>query len=191
MENWRQIPGFPGYEVSDLGNVRSTERLIKTSNGQVRFYAGKCLSPSVAHDGYPQINLRSDGKAFAARSHALVALAFIGPRPDGMEVCHNNGCPADPRLSNIRYDTPKANSADKDKHGTSLKLGRHPGARLTEDDVASIRELIRQGVKQARIAKDYGVSRTNISAIATGRSWSTDQTTPRRSAGPVLFGRAA
>ena len=35
-----------------------------------------------------------------------------------MEVCHNNGRPADNRLENLRYDTPSNNNRDKVRHGT-------------------------------------------------------------------------
>lgn len=50
--------------------------------------------------------------------HRLVMAAFVGPCPDGIEVCHNNGNPADNRLSNLRYGTHSENQLDQVKHKT-------------------------------------------------------------------------
>lgn len=44
--------------------------------------------------------------------------AFVGPCPEGMEVCHNNGDCTDNRLENLRYDTKSANMLDRVRHGT-------------------------------------------------------------------------
>jgi hypothetical protein len=35
-----------------------------------------------------------------------------------MEVCHNNGDPADNRAANLRYDTASENQLDRVRHGT-------------------------------------------------------------------------
>ena len=37
--------------------------------------------------------------------HDLVALAFIGPKPAGMQTCHNNDDKRNNIASNLRYDT--------------------------------------------------------------------------------------
>lgn len=51
--------------------------------------------------------------------------AFVGPRPDGMVTCHNDGNPANNNLSNLRWDTQSNNQLDAVKHGT------HPLAAAT------------------------------------------------------------
>lgn len=56
--------------------------------------------------------------------HSLVALAFIGPRPHGYEVCHNNGNPLDNRVDNLRYGTSADNKLDQVRHGTHEKAAR-------------------------------------------------------------------
>jgi hypothetical protein len=44
--------------------------------------------------------------------HDLVLLAFVGPKPEGLEVCHGNDVKADNRLQNLRYDTRSANAQE-------------------------------------------------------------------------------
>lgn len=49
--------------------------------------------------------------------HTMVLEAFVGPRPVGLYGCHNDGDPANNRLTNLRWDTPASNTADKVMHG--------------------------------------------------------------------------
>ena len=41
--------------------------------------------------------------------HKLVALAWLGPRPQGMEIDHLNGCKLDWSVENLEYVTPAEN----------------------------------------------------------------------------------
>lgn len=105
-EQWRLVPGWPEYEVSDLGSVRSLR-----SGRTMRVHA-------LPHTGHMNVKLKRSGAVMSNGVHVLVAAAFIGPRPEGMEVCHNNGDPNDNRLANLRYGTPSANHLDRVLHGT-------------------------------------------------------------------------
>ena len=117
-EIWKDIPDLPGYQVSDLGRVRSVDRFITDKNGVRKRVSGRVKSAPPNEDGYPRTSVSVNGVNRKYRVHALVALAFLGPQPDGMEVCHNNGDPADNRPSNLRYDTHQNNILDAVKHGT-------------------------------------------------------------------------
>jgi hypothetical protein len=57
--------------------------------------------------------------------HALVMLAFVGPRPVGKQTCHRNGDGTDNRLSNLRYGSASDNTLDMVRHGS------HNNARKT------------------------------------------------------------
>lgn len=124
-EIWRQIPGWEGYyEVSNLGHVRSMDRIVSTSRGN-RFYKGKILNSGTNRHGYPLVALSMPGKPCQSKKiHRLVLLAFCGPCPDGMEACHNNGNRADARLENLRWDTPSNNHLDKRRHGTDHQVNK-------------------------------------------------------------------
>lgn len=84
------------------------------SNGLPYTVKGKIKSQQVKKDG--KLAIMMDRKLIPV--HQLVALAFIGPRPDGMDVCHNNGDGQDNRPGNLRYDTRTSNNRDTVAHGT-------------------------------------------------------------------------
>lgn len=105
IEDWRDVPGFAGYEVSDLGRVRSAKV------GQPRILRGWTVK------GYPTVALRKDGRTFYRQVHRLVLLAFVGPCPQSMEGCHGDGNPKNNHLANLRWDTSSANKRDIVKHG--------------------------------------------------------------------------
>lgn len=172
LEEWRPIKQAPGYEVSNMGRVRSVPRAVKTSNGRVCHYAGTTLRAAASTKlGHQKVFVGSKERRRACFVHALVLDAFVGPCPRGRERAHGDGNPRNNRLGNLRYATPKANSADKLLHGTHLARARHPAARLTEGDIRQIKRLRRRGCTQHEVANLMGVCRTTISAIDTGRSW--------------------
>lgn len=117
-EQWRPVVGYEGaYEVSDLGRVRSLDRAVPAGRGRTRKSSGRVLSQYLGN--YAKVRLKVDGAGSTKNVHALVAETFLGPRPDGLEVCHNNGDASDNRLANLRYDTHSANQSDQIAHGTN------------------------------------------------------------------------
>lgn len=124
-EEWRVIPGYSDYEVSDLGRVRSyRDRWGRLEVPKMR--ALKKWSSPASLTTYRRVRIVSDEGVWRYRQvHLLVLEAFVGPRPDGMVTRHLNGDGSDNRLANLRYGTPKENGADRIKHG------RHAGARKT------------------------------------------------------------
>lgn len=112
-ETWLPIPGWEGYyEVSTDGRVRSLRA------------AGRELTRSLSSSGYLTVTLSRDGSSGTRTVHSLVAEAFIGPRPEGQHVCHNDGTRTNNAASNLRYDSPSANLLDAVAHGTHALLNR-------------------------------------------------------------------
>ena len=120
VEQWKPVYGYEGiYEVSSHGRVRSLDRVVTYSDGRVRHYKGKVLHATPKkRGGYPVVCLYSQDKGQIRTVHSLVAETFIGPRPEGTEVCHNDGDPANSRLDNLRYGTSRENKLDTVRHGT-------------------------------------------------------------------------
>ena len=108
-EEWRGVDGYPDYEVSSRGQVRSRRRCGAK---------GGLINLKTQTDGYVYARLSNAGLAKSKRVHGLVAQAFIGPRPTGFHIRHLNGEVTDNRVSNLSYGTASENEIDKVKHGT-------------------------------------------------------------------------
>lgn len=80
-------------------------------------------------------------------------------------LCHNSICV---RPDHLREDTPSANMADKRTDGTLLYGASHPNARLTEDQVRTIKSDPRS---QPIIGVEYGISHAQVGRIKRGESW--------------------
>jgi hypothetical protein len=122
VTEWRPVAGYEGlYEVSDDGQVRSLPRPGRLLVN--RSYGGRVVMPGLSR-GYKLIGLSRDGERRNARIHVLVAGAFLGPRPDGMDVCHNDGNKANNAAVNLRYGSRSENSLDKRRHGTDPNFSK-------------------------------------------------------------------
>lgn len=118
-EIWREVPGYPGYEASSEGRVRSVDR-EDTAGRKVK---GRILRPGVLQNGRLQVVLCGPHGKKQIKVHQVVALAFHGPCPEGMEVRHwpdrditNN------RPTNLSYGTKVDNHLDSVAHGTHKEL---------------------------------------------------------------------
>lgn len=177
-EVWKPIPGYENlYEVSANGRVRSKRRTVTYINrwGTETTYTRESaeMHPWATKAGHLFVALRSaDGVKDSFGVHRLVLMAFVGPAPEGMFGCHNDGDPANNSVANLRWDTPKGNSQDMLKHGTATRGVRQPGAKLREEDIPAIRSRCHAGEHPRDIARSYGVSRSTIDLVVKGRLWS-------------------
>lgn len=168
---FRDVPGFPGYRVGDDGSVWSRRR----GNRWGVHYRGpwKRLKPKRGDRyGHLAVELRSDDGPHSRYVHRLVLGAFVGPCPPGMECCHGNGNPRDNRLTNLRWDTPSANSADKKAHGTlqDARGERNSRAKLSLADVFAIRSLAGK-LSSGKIGARFGVCGSTVRRIISGKDW--------------------
>lgn len=94
-EIWKDAPGFPGYQVSNAGRVRS-------------FY--RVLAPDSVK-GYYRVRLYRNSRVYRIFIHRLVAMAFV-PNPDGLpQINHKNEIKTDNRAENLEWCTAKYNNA--------------------------------------------------------------------------------
>ena len=113
-ESWQPVPGYEGlYEVSDQGRVRSLDRSVERKNrwGSITTHRikGRVLRPGVTTCHRFYVNLSKNNTPWVVPVHKLVALAFIGPRPEGHDIDHVNGDFRDNRLLNLEYVTHQEN----------------------------------------------------------------------------------
>lgn len=100
-EIWKDAPGFPGYQVSNNGRIRSLSRIVQRGNSTMRI-PEKIMRVGLSV-GYPFVNLRKDGKSVSIKIHKLVALAFVENPNNRPEVDHINTIRTDNRAENLRW----------------------------------------------------------------------------------------
>ena len=85
IEIWKDVIGYEGYyQVSDIGNVRSLDRIVPRKGGVGRLIKGKDMSLIKNEDGYLTVKLSKDGVSRRIHVHRVVAEAFI-ENPDKLE----------------------------------------------------------------------------------------------------------
>ena len=114
-ELWKGIPGYR-YEVSNLGRVRSLDRLTLRRHGQYKRkwwkYRGRVLRPGIYKKyGYPIVVLRRMSKSRTFNVHQLVADAFL-PKPTmaRVEINHIDGNKSNPAVTNLEWITHSENA---------------------------------------------------------------------------------
>jgi len=141
-EEFRLIPGYTNYVISESGRVFSLK-----ANSPRR------LQPHQGPTGYLSVALCGNGKQKRFRVHQLVAASFWGPAPDGLEVNHKDANKLNNHWSNLEYVTHKENMEHAARNG---KMSRPSTLRkLSFQDAEDIR---RSPKSQPKLAKLYGVS---------------------------------
>ena len=159
--SWKGIPGYEHlYEISEGGEVRS---LNYNKTGEIRV-----LKIGYSRD-YAAIELA--GKRFTI--HRLVALTFIGPRPDGYQINHKDGNKLNNHVDNLEYCTPSENQKHSFVMGLQCNKGeQHSRNKLTDEKVRAIRKMREMEMSQRLIAGIFNVDQSAVSNILRGKSWS-------------------
>lgn len=115
-EEWRDIEGYEGYQVSSEGRVRSLNRTV-IRNGIEIHRKGKILKPIKDRYGYLQYRLYKNKKMKNVLAHRLVANAFL-PNPDNLpQVNHKDETPYHNNVENLEWCTQGYNN----KYGTRIE----------------------------------------------------------------------
>ncbi|MBN2853476.1 MAG: HNH endonuclease, partial [Clostridia bacterium] len=91
-EIWKDIQGYEGfYQVSNMGNVKSVERMVKHFLYGERFARSQILKPAKNNRGYLCVSLWKDGKGVSKTVHRLVLNAFNPNINNEPEINHIDG----------------------------------------------------------------------------------------------------
>ena len=156
-EVWKDIDGAPGYQVSSHGRVRSFKKHGGTNGWHIANTPQRILKPGLDR-GYPFVYIRGYP---VLHIHRLVAEAFLGPCPEGMEVCHNDDTRSNNHIDNLRYDTHASNMEQAARTGGQLR-GKDPAF------IQAVRERAADGESYASLASDTGVRKSVIRNMCIG-----------------------
>ena len=160
-EIWKTIEGFEGlYEVSNLGRVRSLDRVRKAGYGSTANVKGKILTPQyLKGTKYSVVTLCRNEAGKHYLIHRLVATAFIDNPYNLPEVNHKDENPSNNNVSNLEWCDRKYNN----NYGTARdRASRTRGKVVVQYDIEgneisrywSAREAARQiGKSQAAISR--------------------------------------
>ena len=167
-ECWQPVVGYEGYyEVSDQGQVR---RILRQPD-RARRRRGTVRKQFI-HHGHLILRLYRASKGRSFRVHTLVAEAFIGPCPEGMEVLHGPGGRLDNRLVNLSYGTHSQNNGlDKYRDGTMTLGIRNGAAKLDDSTVRQIRARWTAGETKKSLAREFGVTDRTVRLVVDRVTW--------------------
>ena len=113
-EIWKDIPGFPGYQASNCGRIRSHNKVTSSSRFPVRHWKDRILKQKVSKDRCSRVSLWKDGKEKTVLVHRLIASTFLENLFDTrMTVNHKDGNRQNNSIENLEWLT----TGDNIRHG--------------------------------------------------------------------------
>lgn len=161
VELWKDVKDYEGiYQVSSFGRFKS-----------FKFGKGKIFNHNPTNKNhYIRIHLCNNGEMRDESLHVLVALAFIDNPENKKTVNHKNGNKQNNFWWNLEWNTYDENNKHAKSTGLNKTIGEtHHWAILTEKEVM---EIVQLDSPNKEIAEKYGVSKTTISHIFRGKTWS-------------------
>ena len=158
MDIWKEIVGYPNYQVSNSGKIKSIcynkERMLKPQN----------------MNGYLRVGLSKNGKVNLFLIHRLVAITFLENIKNSDFINHKNGIKSDNRVENLEW----CNASENLNHALVNNLRimpkgiNHHKAKLTEEQILEIRK---SNLSQTELALMYNVKQPLISSIINKKKW--------------------
>lgn len=111
MEEWKPIPGFDGYEVSNSGTIRSYR--VK-GYSEKRTLIPSFIKPRISQTGYLEVDLRDNtGKKVSRKVHRLVGECFLENPSNKPQIDHIDRNSFNNDITNLRWATLSENSLNR------------------------------------------------------------------------------
>jgi hypothetical protein len=175
-EEWLPCPNYEtSYEVSNLGRVRSIDRVSGKRKGIVK---GKILVQTPNRRRYLEVRLFNNGESIPKIVHRLIAKAFISNPNDLPQVNHKDGDKKNNSVVNLEWIT----NSENQKY--AYKLGLQPSragennnkAKITDKDVTLLKQLYNSGMSIIQVSNSTNINMSTIRQIIYGRTWKLNAT---------------
>ena len=165
-EVWKDIKGYEGrYQVSNLGRVKSLERIIIKKNGVKQTIRERILKIQTDKDGYLQVSLyKGSGKMKTFKVHRLVCEAFHENPENKPCVNHIDEDKTNNTVGNLEWCTYKENINHGTRNARSAEGQSKSVGQYTTDG-----KLIKVWQSAMEIERQLGYSHGNISLVARGK----------------------
>lgn len=170
MEEWRDIEGFDGYQVSNEGRVRTFYKKKHYSTGYGTYrYKSDCpeiMKTSDDGNGYQKLMLydKNTGKRYCKKVHRLVAEAFI-QREEGCNtvdhIISGNEGKRNNNVNNLQWISRRDNIKKAYKDGVCDERIRRQKKPVIMTDIWSGEKRFYKSIDDA--AKFNNMDRANIS----------------------------
>lgn len=101
-------------------------------------------------------------------AHRAAYEMFIGPIPPDKLVCHRCDVPLCVNPDHLFLGSHQENSLDARDKGRAFTGEKNGRCKLSDADVACLRQDYQEGWTQMRIAKEYNISQTQVSRLTRG-----------------------
>ncbi|ANO57957.1 HNH endonuclease [Lactobacillus phage P1] len=166
-EIWKTYPEFDFIQASNLGRVRTVDRIVIRKNGRKCFIKGRVLKPYCDKCGYMIAQFSVNGEKVYRLVHRVIATCFL-PNPDNLpEVIHRDCNPANNYVENLEWCTRKQNIAYRDKLGHTNYKNNAPKSPVIAVKLGTLKVLHFESQREA--GRSLGVSHGNINSILKGK----------------------
>jgi len=173
-EEWKDIKGFENiYQVSNLGRVRSLDRVVVTKNGHGMKFKGKMLKFREDRYGYHYLSMYNK-KTFTKKPHRLVAETFIPNPKNYKQVNHIDRVKTNNKIDNLEWCDASHNIQHSMEIGLRVydKVGEDMyTSTYTEDQVREVINMLNQDKSHSEISQKVGMTKGNIYNIKKRKSW--------------------
>ena len=164
MEIWKDVLGYEGkYQVSNLGNVRSVDRIFVNACGVIVSRKGTILKPRLNRDGYLRVTMHKKGKIKAEVIHRCVAVAFIPNNKNLPQVNHKDGNKRNNNVYNLEWCTPLENMHHAKRKGlrnNALEYVKSKRKAVIATNIETGKETFYESIHEAE--KIFGRHVTNV-----------------------------
>jgi len=180
-EIWKPVEGYEdAYHVSNMGRVKSLDREILTSHGNVRWVTGRLLTVSHGKLGHRKSGVNTGTVVFSSCGEKIVVvvsrlvLKHFVSTPENLKnlwAIHRDGNVKNNCVKNLFWGTEKESIDEKYKRGNGHEGIKHPHAKITDAQVLEVRRRFEAGEKQCHIARSMQLTDKLVWKLVHKKEW--------------------